>query len=134
LTIQELFRLEGETVFKAASGLAGGIGRAHHTCGALIGGAMALSLKYGRDLSEFANADKLYNSLTRVGQLVEKFEKEFGSVNCRDITMSFFGEYLDTRIPEEREKAMKLGLYKKCSDLVGKTTQMVAEMMLEDTK
>lgn len=131
MTIQELFRLEDEQVFKAASGLAGGIGRTHHACGALIGGSMALSLKYGRERNEVANVAKLYDSVAKVEQLVQWFEKEFGSVDCKDITTSFLGEYLDSRIQEQREKAMKLGLYEKCSDLVGKTARKVAEMMLE---
>ena len=118
-------------MFQAASGLAGGIGRTHNTCGALLGGAMALSLKNGRKRSEFTDSGKPYQSLSNVERLVNRFEKEFGSLTCRDITTSFLGEYLDTRIPEQREKAEKLGLHDKCADLVGKTAAMVAEMMLE---
>lgn len=92
---------------------------------------MALSLKYGRTRSEFPDSGKMHQSLAAVERLVNRFEQEFGSLNCRDITTSFLGEYLDTRIPEQREKAEKLGLHDKCADLVGKTAAIVAEMMLE---
>ena len=50
---------------------------------------------------------------------------------CHEIRKELLGEYIDTKIPEEYERAVSLGLYEKCSVLVGKTARMVAELMLE---
>lgn len=131
LAIQEIFNLKDDLLFKAASGLGGGIGRMHSVCGALLGGAMALGMKYGRERSELENTDKLFKSMEYVGKLYRKFEKEFGSVICREIREKLLGEYIDTKIPSEYERAVKLGLYEKCSALSGKTARMVAALMLE---
>lgn len=131
LAIQEAFGIEDESLFKAASGLGGGIGRMHSVCGALLAGALALGMKYGREKSELENTDKLFSSMEHVGKLYRRFEEEFGSVMCRDIREKLLGEYIDTKIPEEYERAVSLGLYEKCSALAGKTARIVAELMLE---
>lgn len=131
LAIQEAFDMKNDMVFKAASGLAGGIGRMHSVCGALLGGALALGMKYGREVSELENTDKLFKSMEHVGKLYRRFENEFGSVICREIREKLLGEYLDTKIPEQYERAIKLGLYEKCSTLAGRTARMVAELMFE---
>ena len=131
IAIQKAFDIEDDSVFKAASGLSGGIGRMHSVCGALLAGALALGMKYGRQKDELENTKKLYSSMEHVEKLYRRFEKEFGSVLCRDIRQTLLGEYIDTKIPEEYERAKKLGLYEKCSNLAGKTARMVAEMMVE---
>ena len=129
--IQDIFDLKDDIVFKAASGLGGGIGRMHSVCGALLAGALALGMKYGRERSELENTDKLFSSMEHVGKLYATFEKEFGTVMCREIREKLLGEYIDTKIPEEYERAISLGLYEKCSVLAGKTARMVAELLLE---
>ena len=131
LAIQEVFHLGNDMVFKASSGLGGGIGRMHSVCGALLAGAMALGMKHGRGKNELENIDKLFSSMEHVGKLYGRFKKEFGSVMCHEIRKELLGEYIDTKIPEEYERAVSLGLYEKCSVLVGKTARMVAELMLE---
>ncbi|MFH1090953.1 MAG: C-GCAxxG-C-C family protein [Pseudomonadota bacterium] len=131
LAIQDVFDLDADLVFKSSSGLAGGIGRMHSVCGALLAGALALGLKYGRERAELADTEKLFKSMEYVEKLYRRFEKEFGSVMCRDIREKLLGEYIDTKIPEEYQRAVQLGLYEKCSDLASQTARMVAELMLE---
>jgi C_GCAxxG_C_C family probable redox protein len=131
LAIQETFNLKDDIVFKAASGLGGGIGRMHSVCGALLAGALALGMKYGREKSELEDTDKLFSSMDHVGKLYGRFEKEFGTVMCREIREKLLGEYIDTKIPGEYERAISLGLYEKCSALAGRTARMVAELLLE---
>ena len=131
LAIQEVFDLEDDMVFKALSGLAGGIGRMHSVCGALLAGAMALGMKYGREKDELEDTDKLFSSMEYVEKLYRRFEKEFGTVMCSEIREKLLGEYIDTKIPGEYDRAIKLGLYEKCSALAGKTARIVAELMLE---
>jgi C_GCAxxG_C_C family probable redox protein len=131
MALGAVFELEADLLVKASSGLAGGIGRMHSVCGALLAGALALGLKYGRGLNELEDTDKLFRSMEHVEKLYRRFEEEFGSVVCREIRQMLLGEYIDTKIPEEYERAVKLGLYEKCSALVGRTAEIVAELMLE---
>lgn len=139
LAIQEVFGLENETLFKAVSGLAGGVGRMQSTCGALLAGGLALGIKYGRELADLEKpqdivAEKLNKSFEPVGKLYKWFEREFGTVICYEIRKSFLGVHLDSKIPWQRDMAQELGLYKRCSEIAGKTARRVAELMLEEEK
>ena len=137
LAIQEAFGLEDDQLFKAASGLAGGIGLMNSACGALTGGAMALGLKYGRELADLEKfedkgVEKLRASYEPVQRLYKWFEQEFGSVICSEIRKSLHGVYLDTKIPWQKELAEELGFHKHCSELVGKAARRVAELLMDE--
>ncbi len=46
--LQDSFDLKDDAVFRAASGLSGGVGlTTHGTCGALSGGVMAIGMMFG---------------------------------------------------------------------------------------
>jgi C_GCAxxG_C_C family probable redox protein len=49
LALQEAFKIGDLESFKAATVLSGGVARKGETCGALLGGLMALGLVLGRD-------------------------------------------------------------------------------------
>ena len=108
-------------------------------CGALLGGAMALSLLYGRSVEEMRKGhqggkgkteDKLA-LLTK--KLAERFEKEYSSHLCNDIEKRLFGRSFDKWNPEERKKKEEMGAYKdKCPSVVGKAARWVAELILDE--
>ncbi len=129
LALQEVFDMRDDNVFKAASGLSGGIGQMHDTCGALTGASLMLSMKYGRSREEIGVPGKMVESLLPVGKLYKWFEKEFSSVKCRDIRARTLGVYYDTKIPWQRDLAMEAGLSNVCSDLAGKVAAKTAEML-----
>ncbi len=116
-------------VFKAASGLCGGIGQMHDVCGALTGAAMIMSLKHGRGLEEIENTEKMKDAHLLVGKLYKWFEKEFSSVKCRDIRVKCMGVYYDSKIPWQKELAEEAGLHQYCCELVGKVSARTAEML-----
>ena len=118
-----------DNVLKAASGLSGGIGQMHDTCGALLGASMMLSLKYGRSREELDDVEKLKSSYLPVAKLYKWFEKEFGSATCRGIRTKMAGVYYDTKIPWQAELAEQAGLPEKCAELTGKATAKTAEML-----
>jgi C_GCAxxG_C_C family probable redox protein len=136
LAIQDTFGLENEDVFKSASGLAAGIGLMGSACGALTGGVMALSLKYGRDLQAFKAGDPegiRFNAYEKAKKLYKRFEDEYGSVICRDIQKKIFGRSFNLRNPQEFKEFEKAGAHvDKCPNVVGRAAQWVAEIMLED--
>ena len=136
LAIQEVFDLQDERLFKAASGLSGGVGGMHSLCGSLTGAGLALGLKYGRELSDLEKSpdeavEKERASLEPVGKLYKWFEREFGSVICSDIRKSFIGVDLDTTIPWQKEMADELGVHKHCCELAKKTARRVAALLMD---
>lgn len=69
---------------RIATGLGGGVARHGEICGALIGAALALGLKYGRERGEDSAAKE--DVYSRVDTLICKFEEKFGSIRCRELT------------------------------------------------
>ena len=124
--------MKNDEIFKAASGFGGGMGMQGDTCGALVGAGMMLSLKYGRERDDIKNMDALRESGVPVAELYKWFQTEFGSVKCRDIRTKFGGgTFYDLTVPGQFELAEKAGIFKKCSDLVGKAAAKAAEMIWE---
>jgi len=136
LAVQDTFGLKNEDVFKSASGLAAGIGLMGSVCGALTGGVMALSLKYGRDLQAFKAGDpegKRLKAYEKTRKLYKRFEDEYGSVICRDIQKKIFGRSFNLRDPQEFKEFEEAGAHvDKCPGVVGMAAQWVAEIMLDD--
>jgi hypothetical protein len=133
LAIQEVLGMKDDGVFKAASGLVGGIGLMDDVCSALLGGCLMLGLKYGRELEELDNMKNLAISSEPVGKLYKWFEKEFGSVKCHDVRAKLDGGvFYDLKSPWQFDLAMKAGHQEKCSDIAGKVAAKVVEMILDD--
>lgn len=131
-TIQELFGLESEAAFKAASAFAGGIALMGSVCGALTGGVMALGLKYGRSRNDIGSYESLRSSYAPVQKLYKRFEEEFGTTICYEIQKRFGGPF-DLKDPEQYEAFQEAtGYHTECAKIVGKTARMVAEIMLEE--
>ena len=137
LAIQETFGFEDPILFKAASGLSGGIGGLHSVCGALTGAALALGLKFGRevkdlDVSKEYAIEREHASFVPVAKLAKWFEREFGSTICCELRKRFIGVDLDTSVPWQKQMAEELGLGRCCNELAKKTARKVAEMLLQD--
>lgn len=120
--IMEVLGIEDPLAYKAATLMAGGIAQTGITCGALIGGAMALGLKYGR-----AKPDK-ERSHTRAApigeELVKWFEKEYGTTSCRKL-IGF-----DLTKKEDLAKFMTSAVHEECFRRCGKTAGKVAEIIV----
>jgi C_GCAxxG_C_C family probable redox protein len=130
--LQEHLQLSDGEAFRAASAFAGGVARMGETCGALSGGIMAIGLAYGREKLEDTMHSHGYAKAMELSiKLCERFEKEFGSVKCRDIQKSLFGRAFDLKNPREREEFVKAGGYEKCPEVVKKAAQFAAELILE---
>jgi hypothetical protein len=131
--VQDVLGMRDDSVFKAASGLVGGIGLMDDVCCVLLGACLMLGLKYGRGREEIGNLKKLASSSEPVGKLYKWFEKEFGSVKCHDVrTKLDGGVFYDLKSPWQFDLAIKAGHREKCSDITGKTAAKTVEMMLDD--
>ncbi|MFC1916487.1 C-GCAxxG-C-C family protein [Chloroflexota bacterium] len=129
LALQDVFDMRDDNVFKAASGLAAGVGQMYDTCGALLGASMMLSLKYGRSREEINDHEKLNDSFLPVAKLYKWFEKEFSSATCRKIRTKMAGVFYALDIPWQAELAKEAGLPERCAELTAKTAAKTAEML-----
>ena len=75
--------LDKETALKISCGLAAGMARLGHTCGAVTGAYLVISLKYGKYLLD-DNVSK-----EKTFELIQEFDKRFiekyGTTNCKEL-------------------------------------------------
>ena len=134
LAIQEVCHLKDDLMAKAAIGLSGGVGSMRSVCGALTGSALALGIKYGRDVSDLKEpAEKAIEieqaAMEPVAKLAKWFEREFESIICRDIRKSFMGTELGNEIPWQKQWTEELGMRRHCGNIVAKTARRAAAML-----
>ncbi len=125
-TFQELLDMEDELLFKAAGPLCAGLGSGK-SCGALAGGVMVLGMVHGRAHLEEGLAG-LLKGFVLSQTLVKRFEQEFGTTTCYEISG------VDWTDMEAVNRSMSSESVEKCSQLVGKTAAMVAELLVDEDR
>ncbi len=136
--IQDALGIRNDFVYKAGSGLAGGLGECTDgVCGSYSGGAMMISLFFGRtrkeEATEKGREDK-YVSFHLTAALHDKFMKKYGSVTCSDLHKKFFGRSFDLRNDEDKELFRKAGAHDmdKCCGAVGDGARWAVEIILDE--
>lgn len=125
--------IESEEVFKAASGLADGIGLSGDgSCGALTGGAMVISLVYGRERKDHRDMFKPMKSYLMCKELLADFVERYGSCRCYDIQEKIMGRTYNLLDPEDFKAAGESGMMEHCSEVVGKGARKAAELILRE--
>jgi C_GCAxxG_C_C family probable redox protein len=133
--IQDTLEIRDDTVFKAATGLAGGGGLTGiGACGGYAGGVMVLSQLLGRERSTFDDPERIrFRSFDLAKKLADQFIDEFGTIICRDIQAKIFGRAYYLRDPDEFNKFEEAGGHRdKCPDVVGKAAQMAVKIILDE--
>jgi C_GCAxxG_C_C family probable redox protein len=121
-----------EQVFKASHALAGGAAlTGQGSCGALAGGMLAISAKYGRDWASFKGSSS--RKAAKLSKLLhDKFVAEFGSPICAGVQETIFGRSFNLWDAEDFQAFEEAGGHRdKCPDVVGKTAMWTAEILLE---
>lgn len=136
--LQEEFNLGGgKEVLKSATFMPGLMSR-KETCGAIIGGLMALGLAYGRDKlydpewNTPQGNEEMLRCRNKAWRFCEAFKKEFGSTMCGVIRPNIMGRDYDTMDPIERKQFLNDGGAKKCRVPPEKAARIVGEILLED--
>ncbi len=128
LALQEQFKLGDALTFKAATAMPG-VALRGETCGAVIGAVMAIGLAYGReDLDDW---EGFLRAIKHARRFCRRFEKEFGSLMCRDIVKLQCGKSFDLADPVESKEFEQSGGYKKCRVPPGKAARIAGEIIME---
>jgi C_GCAxxG_C_C family probable redox protein len=135
LALQDTFDMKDDSVFKAAGAMTGGIGGMQDACGSLLGASLMFGAALGRGINEYANKEKLGESMMATAQLYKWFEKEFGSPTCKDLKTKFGGGvYYDMHIPWQAELAKQACVHEQCVEMVVKNSTRAAEMLWDALK
>ena len=131
--VQDTLGIRDDAVFKAATGLAGGIGLSGvGPCGAISGGVLVLSQLVGRERSNIEDPENLRSkSYDLAKKLVDAFLNEIGAFSCRDVQMKRFGRPYYLRDQQERKKFEDAGAREKCTDVVGRAARMTVKIILD---
>ena len=127
---------EEKYLFKAATGLQGGVGSCTDSaCGSYSGCALVISTYVGRAIEDFyaKNPEPGASSDALVQKIRDKFLKAYDAVNCRDLHMKTFGRYFDFSLPEDGEAFDALGGHAdKCPSVVGLSSAWVTEVLYDE--
>ena len=122
-----------EGVFRAASGLADGIGlTGDGSCGALTGGCMVIGLLFGRERKDHQDMMKPMQSYLMCKELLGDFVEQYGSCRCYDIQEKLMGRTYNMYDPQQLKEAFKSGMMDHCSGVVGRATSKAAGMILRE--
>lgn len=141
LALQDELGIGDLESFKAATVLSGGVARRGETCGALIGGLMALGLVEGRegmeDTDQYVAAMGVANEICELFQ--ESLEREFSfltplkSTLCHEIQERIYGRSFDIRDPADREAFYDAGGHSDegCYKVCGIAAEVTAQKLIE---
>ena len=112
--------IESDLVPKIATGFGGGMGRSGSVCGAVTGGVMALSIRYG---ANEPSVEKRLLTYEYTRKFLEQFEKRNGGILCKDLIGYTLADL------DEHEKAVKDGVFqKKCPTYVQNAVTILLEL------
>ncbi len=136
-TIAAVFEALGiwnDDVFKAASGLADGLGlTGDGTCGAFTGGAMAISHLFGRKHGDFKDIFKPFKSYELVKKLHSQYIEQYGSCRCHDVQKSLMGRTFNLWDMNDMAEAFSPGgLPDHCPNVVGTIAKFTTEIILDE--
>jgi len=130
----DALEIDSPDVFKAASGLADGIGlTGDGSCGALTGCAMVIGLVVGRERKDHRDMLKPMQSYLLCKELHDEFVSEYGSSRCHDIQRKIMGRTFDLLDPKQFEEAMKGGMLEHCAGVCGRAARSTVALLARET-
>ena len=127
--LQDRLNLGDDRSLKASTPMAAGVAMRGETCGALLGGLMAVGLATASE--DMSDTGALRNSLASGFRLARKVEKAFGTTSCTRIQTDKLGQFYSLADPGQYQAFIDAGGYSECSKVCGKIARMTAEFILE---
>jgi len=130
--LHETLGIGNPQIIQAADGLAGGTGLSTQgTCGALVGGLLALGSLVGRSYEDFSAGGKNRRIFHFSKLLVDRFVQEYGSILCCDLHQKLFGRTFDLLDAAEYQAFDNAGAHvDKCTSVSGNVAKWTAEIVL----
>ncbi len=137
LALFELFGEEDPDLFKAASGLSGGMALCNDgVCGGYNGGVLFMSKLVGRRLEQMridGDKEDQYRSFSMAQKLHDRFVDTYGSVICKDIHQCIFGEWFCLREGDAKNRFEAAGAHAdKCTCVIAVSSAWIAEILIEE--
>lgn len=141
LALQEGLGVGDLESFKTATVLSGGVARRGETCGALLGGLIALGLARGRE--RIQDTERYVEAMGFANEIVEEFQtglqREFGfsepleSTLCREIQAKIYGRPFNLSDPVENKAFLDAGGHSDegCYKVCGIAAEVAAKRILE---
>jgi C_GCAxxG_C_C family probable redox protein len=130
--VQDCLDLGDGSSWKAATVFSGGINLRGETCGALLGGIMAVGLALGRErLEEALNSRAYMEAHYYAGELWDRFKAELRNTKCRDILKVALGRRVDLREKEALRRLIIEGGFEHCPEVCSKAARLAAEVILQ---
>jgi len=126
--LQSHLHLGDGGALKASTALAGGVARMGETCGALIGGIMAIGLVLGRE--ELEDIQAYRDTMEASYEMYNRFKEELGSTTCSEIQKKLLGRGFDLKTDEESEAWYKAGGLEKCPMVCATAARIAADIIL----
>ncbi len=133
-SLKESLNLEDvENCIKASDSLAGGTCLSSNgTCGALVGGMLALGSFYGRSYESFSKGERRRRVFQFSKKLYDRFIEEYGSILCKDVQEKLFGKSYNLMDKDEYAKFEEAGAHvDKCPSVAGNVAKWTAEIILD---
>jgi C_GCAxxG_C_C family probable redox protein len=123
--------LKDPGAFKAASALAGGIARRGETCGALLGGIMAICQIVGRESIE--DTEQYRKAMVPATDMYLRFKEEVGHTMCAEIHKILYGKSFKLYEQEDYEAFLAAGGHEPqgCPGVCGKGAKIAARIILD---
>lgn len=117
---------------KASTALSAGVARMGETCGALIGGVMALGLEFGSgNMSLF---DTYADTMQISKELFSRFKELYGTVKCSEIQENVLGRRYNFYKEEDRDAWYSEGGLEKCPSVCAAAAGIATEIILDRRK
>lgn len=137
--LQDVFEMRADNVFRAASGLGGGVGLTAETCcGGLTGGCMFLSQLCGRkrelDGSFGDEENRRFKAYKYCQFLAMHFFEEYDACNCFEIQKQKMDgrSYVLAETSQFEEFINQGGHSHVCPEVIGKAARWTAEIVLDN--
>ena len=137
--LHTLIEMDDMVVRVADSSCGGQVGQVIGTCGALIGGTMALDYFFGHPAHKMShqegvpgNLELHIDAVATATPLFYKFIEQYGTTICPQIMLQLFGRHYYFLDDEEMEKFEKAGGHKdKCNNVVGNAARWTMKILLD---
>ncbi len=118
--------MKEEDLTNLALSLGGGVGRKQKLCGAVNGGAIAISLLVGKEES-LSFPEKKAKASAKTNELLSKVEETYGGLDCLDLV-----DGCDFSTEEGQARFTKDKIRQKCNEYVEFIVNTIETMILED--